>query len=43
MENKHWSRDELLKSYEAGVSILLIGIAASILGVILWLGYMVFL
>jgi hypothetical protein len=42
METNH-SRDELLGRYEAGVWILLIGFAGSILSLILWLGYLVFL
>jgi hypothetical protein len=38
-----WSPNELLNKYETGVWIFLIVVAAAILGLILWLGYMVFL
>ena len=37
------SPNELLNKYESGVWIFLIVVAAAILGLILWLGYMVFL
>jgi hypothetical protein len=43
MDDRHWSRDELLKGYEAGVWIFLIILAAAILGLIFWLGYEIFL
>lgn len=39
MENNHWFRNELLLKYEAGVWVLLIVVAAGILGLIFWLGY----
>jgi hypothetical protein len=35
--------DELLSKYEAGVWIFLMVVALATLGLILWLGYMVFL
>jgi hypothetical protein len=43
MENEHWSRDELLKSYETGVWVFLIIAAAAFLGLILWMGYTILL
>jgi hypothetical protein len=43
MDDRRWSRDELLKEYEAGVWIFLIILAAAILGLIFWLGYEIFL
>jgi hypothetical protein len=42
VENNHSSRDDLLKKYESGVWIFLIVAVAAFLGVILWLGYMLF-
>jgi hypothetical protein len=43
MDDRRWSRDELLKGYEAGVWIFLIILAAAILGLTFWLGYEIFL
>jgi hypothetical protein len=39
----HWSRHELLKSYETGVWVFLIIAAAAFLGLILWMGYAILL
>jgi hypothetical protein len=36
MENNHWFRND---QYETGVWVLLIVVAAGILGLIFWLGY----
>jgi len=43
MENDHWSREKLLKSYETGVWVFLIVVAAASLGLILWMGYTILL
>jgi hypothetical protein len=43
MENDHWSREGLLRRYEAGVWTFLLIAAAAIFGLILWMGYEVFL
>ena len=43
MENDHWSRDDWLKSYETGVWVFLIVVVAAFLGLILWMGYTIFL
>jgi hypothetical protein len=39
MENNDWFRNDLLLKYEAGVWVLLIVVAAGILGLIFWLSY----
>jgi len=39
MENNHWFRNDLLYKYETGVWVLLIVVAAGILGLIFWLSY----
>ena len=39
MENNHWFRNDLLYKYEIGVWVLLIVVAAGILGLIFWLSY----
>jgi hypothetical protein len=41
MEDNDWFRNDLLLRYESGVWVLLIVVAAGILGLIFWLGYQV--
>jgi hypothetical protein len=38
MENNHWFRNDLFLKYETGVWVLLIVVAAGLLGLMFWLG-----
>jgi hypothetical protein len=37
-----WFRDRLLEKYASGIWVLLIIVSAAILGLIFWLGYVIF-